>query len=79
MARLASANWIRRASLGANRQARAIIHEEAAVELLNDVSGGDGLADRVEDEKVARHLGTSNWYLLHRVADLDALGDRNSA
>lgn len=79
LARLATANWIRRSSLGANRQARVIIHEEAAVELLNDVSGGDGLADRVEDEKVARHLGTSNWYLLHRVADLDALGDRNSA
>jgi Predicted ATPase len=79
LARLATANWIRRSSLGANRQARVIIHEEAAVELLNDVSGGDGLANRVEDEKVARHLGTSNWYLLHRVADLDALGDRNSA
>jgi hypothetical protein len=79
LARLATANWIRRSSLGANRQARVIIHEEAAVELLNDVSGGDGLADRVEDEKVARHLGTSNWYLLHRVADLDSLGDRNSA
>ncbi|NEN07649.1 ATP-binding protein [Diaminobutyricibacter tongyongensis] len=79
LARLATANWIRRSSLGANRQARVIIHEEAAVELLNDVSGGDGLAERVEDEKVARHLGISNWYLLHRVADLDALGDRNSA
>ncbi len=79
LARLATANWIRRSSLGANRQARVIIHEEAAVELLNDVSGGDGLAERVEDEKVARHLGTSNWYLLHRVADLDALGDRHSA
>ncbi|AYG03877.1 ATP-binding protein [Gryllotalpicola protaetiae] len=79
LARLATANWIRRASRGANREARVIVHEEAAVELLNDVTGGDGLADRVEDEKVARHLGTSNWYLLHRVADLDALGDRNSA
>ncbi|MFF2050332.1 hypothetical protein ACFVU2_01905 [Leifsonia sp. NPDC058194] len=79
LARLATANWIRRSALSANRQARVIIHEEAAVELLNDVSGGDGLADRVEDEKIARHLGTSNWYLLHRVADLDSLGDRNSA
>lgn len=79
LARLATANWIRRSTLGANRQARVIIHEEAAVELLNDVSGGDGLTDRVEDEKIARHLGTSNWYLLHRVADLDSLGDRNSA
>jgi hypothetical protein len=79
LARLATANWIRRATLGSNRQARVIVHEEAAVELLNDVSGGDQLADRVEDEKIARHLGTSNWYLLHRIADLDSLGDRNSA
>ncbi|MGN6128356.1 MAG: ATP-binding protein, partial [Humibacter sp.] len=79
LARLATANWIRRATLGSNRQARVIVHEEAAVELLNDVSGGDQLADRVEDEKVARHLGTSNWYLLHRIADLDSLGDRDSA
>ncbi|NNC12840.1 ATP-binding protein [Planctomonas sp. JC2975] len=79
LARLATANWIRRSTLGSNRQARVIVHEEAAVELLNDVSGGDQLADRVEDEKVARHLGTSNWYLLHRIADLDSLGDRNSA
>lgn len=79
LARLATANWIRRSTLGGNRQARVIVHEEAAVELLNDVSGGNALADRVEDEKVARHLGTSNWYLLHRIADLDALGDRDSA
>jgi hypothetical protein len=79
LARLATSNWIRRATLGGNRQARVIVHEEAAVELLNDVAGGEGLTDRVEDEKIARHLGTSNWYLLHRIADLDSLGDRNSA
>jgi hypothetical protein len=79
LALLATANCIRRSTLGGNRQARVIIHEEAAVELLNDVSGGGGFVEKVEDEKTARHLGTSNWYLLHRIADLDALGDRNSA
>jgi hypothetical protein len=79
LSRLATSNWIRRATLGGNRQARVIVHEEAAVELLNDVAGGDGLTSRVEDEKIARHLGTSNWYLLHRIADLDSLGDRDSA
>jgi hypothetical protein len=79
LSRLATANWVRRSSLGGNRQARVIVHEEAAVELLNEVAAGDGLSERVEDEKIARHLGTSNWYLLHRVADLDALGDRGSA
>ena len=79
LARLATSNWIRRATLGGNRQARVIVHEEAAVELLNEVAGGDGLTNRVEDEKIARHLGTSNWYLLHRIADLDSLGDRDSA
>jgi hypothetical protein len=80
LARLATANWVRRSTLGGNRQQRVIVHEEAAVELLNDVAGGGvGLHGKVEDEKVARHLGTSNWYLLHRIADLDALGDRGSA
>lgn len=79
LARLATANWIRRSTQGGNRQARVIVHEEAAVELLNAVAGGEGLAEKVEDEKIARHLGTSNWYLLHRIADLDALGDRHSA
>jgi hypothetical protein len=79
LARLATTNWIRRSTLGGARQARVVIHEEAAVELLNDVSGGGVLTERVEDEKVARHLGVSNWYLLHRIADLDALGDRDSA
>lgn len=79
LSRLATANWVRRSSLGGNRQARVIVHEEAAVELLNEVAGGGGLTDKVEDEKVARHLGTSNWYLLHRIADLDALGDRGSS
>lgn len=80
LARLATANWVRRSTMGGNRQARVIVHEEAAVELLNDVAGGGmGLHEKVEDEKVARHLGTSNWYLLHRIADLDALGDRGSS
>lgn len=79
LARLATANWVRRSTLGGNRARRLIVHEEAAVELLNDVAGGAGLASKVEDEKTARHLGTSNWYLLHRIADLDALGDAGSA
>lgn len=79
LSRLATANWVRRSTIGGNRAERLIIHEEAAVELLNDVAGGAGLTSKVEDEKVARHLGTSNWYVLHRIADLDALGDRGSA
>jgi len=79
--RLATSNWIKRATSGSHRQPRVIVHEEAAVELLNDVAGGGGggLTEKVAGEKVARHDGVSNWYLLHRIADLDALGDRGSA
>jgi hypothetical protein len=33
LSRLATANWVRRSSLGGNRQARVIVHEEAAVEV----------------------------------------------
>lgn len=79
--RLATSNWIKRATTGSHRTPRVVVHEEAAVELLNDVAGGGGggLKEKVSGEKVARHDGTSNWYLLHRIADLDALGDRGSA
>lgn len=79
--RLATSNWIKRSTTGSHRAPRVVIHEEAAVELLNDVAGGGGggLTDKVSDEKVARHDNLSHWYLLHRIADLDALGDRNSA
>lgn len=81
LVRLATSNWIRRATTGSHRVPRVIVHEEAAIELLNDVTAGGsaGLTSKVADEKVARHDGVSNWYLLHRIADLDALGDRNSA
>lgn len=79
--RLATSNWIKRSTTGSHRVPRVVIHEEAAVELLNDVAGGGGggLTEKVSGEKVARHDGISNWYLLHRIADLDALGDRDSA
>ncbi|MCY1718664.1 hypothetical protein OVA26_17140 [Microbacterium sp. SL62] len=79
--RLATSNWIKRSTSGSHRHPRVIVHEEAAVELLNDVTGGGagGLTEKVAGEKVARHDGVSNWYLLHRIADLDALGDRGSA
>lgn len=80
VARLTTSNWIRRATQGSNREPRVVIHEEAAVELLNDVaSGASGLVEKVAGEKVARHDGVANWYLLHRIADLDALGDVGSA
>ncbi len=79
LARLATSNWIRQATTGSNRTPRAIIHEEAAVELLNMVAAGEGLTDQVAGEKVARHDGVSNWYLFHRIADLNALGDAGSA
>lgn len=79
--RLATSNWIKRSTTGSLRVPRVVVHEEAAVELLNDVAGGGGggLTEKVSGEKVARHDGISNWYLLHRIADLDALGDRDSA
>jgi hypothetical protein len=79
--RLATSNWIRRSTTGSHRQPRVVVHEEAAIELLNDVAGGSGggLTEKVAGEKVARHDGVSNWYLMHRIADLDALGDRGSA
>lgn len=79
LSRLATARWVRNATSGSNRRERIIVHEEAAIALMNDVYGGAGLKDRVEDEKVARHSRTSNWYLIHRIADLDALGDSGSA
>jgi len=80
IARLATTNWIRQATLGDNKEPRAMIHEEAAVELQNDVAtGSSGLVEKVVDEKVARHDGIANFYLLHRFADLDALGDQGSA
>lgn len=79
LSRLATSRWIRRATSGGNRVPRVIVHEEAAVELLNDVYGGSGLTDKISDEKTARHQGTSHFYLLHRIADLDALGDQGSA
>lgn len=79
--RLATSNWIKRSTTGSHREPRVIVHEEAAIELLNDVAaaGGGGLTEKVSGEKVARHDGIANWYLLHRIADLDALGDIGSA
>jgi hypothetical protein len=80
IARLATMNWIRQATFGANRQPRLMVHEEAAVELQNDVAtGSGGLVDKVIDEKVARHDGTASLYVVHRIADFDALGDQGSA
>lgn len=79
LSRLATSRWVRNATSGSNRRPRVIVHEEAAIALMNDVSGGAGLEHRVAEEKVARHTGTSNWYLLHRITDLDALGDEGSA
>lgn len=79
LTRLATARWVRNATTGSNRRPRVIVHEEAAIALMNDVAGGAGLDERVANEKVARHDGVSNWYLLHRISDLDALGDRGSA
>jgi hypothetical protein len=77
--RLATTDWIDRGTPASLGQARVVVHEEAAAALLNEVAAGAGLAGRVTDEKVARHKGKSNWYLLHRIADLDALGDEGSA
>lgn len=79
--RLATSNWIKRATIGSHREPRVVVHEEAAIELLNDVAsgGGGGLTEKVSGEKVARHDGIANWYILHRIADLDALGDIGSA
>ena len=79
LARLATTRWMRNATTGANRRPRLIVHEEAAIALMNDVYGGAGLVDRVADEKVARHDQVSSCYLLHGLADLDALGDAGSA
>lgn len=80
LVRMATSNWITRSTTGSHREPRVIVHEEAAIELLNDVTaGGAGLADKVADEKVARHKNTAHWYLLHRIADLQALGDEGSA
>ncbi|MGC0252151.1 hypothetical protein [Pseudactinotalea sp. Z1748] len=79
LSRLATSAWVRNATSGSNRGKRVVVHEEAAIALMNEVHGGSGLKDRVADEKTARHAGTSNWYLLHRIADLDALGDEGSA
>jgi hypothetical protein len=79
LARLATSNWIRQATTGSNRKERVVVHEEAAVELLNVVASGEGLTERASDEKVARHDGVASWYLLHRIADLDALGDEGTA
>lgn len=79
LARLATKNWIRQTTTGGNRTQRVVIHEEAAVELLNMVAAGEGLTEQVQDEKVARHDGAAHWYLLHRINDLNALGDQGSA
>jgi len=79
LARLATTRWIHNATTGVNRAKRLIVHEEAAIALMNDVYGGVGLVSRVADEKVARHDGVASCYLLHGIADLDALGDAGSA
>ncbi|MFJ8896773.1 hypothetical protein ACIRCZ_19480 [Leifsonia sp. NPDC102414] len=77
--RLTTNDWIDRSSTGTADQARLVIHEEAAVALLTEVASGSGLTQRAADEKVARHHGKANLYVLHRIADLDALGDTGSA
>lgn len=76
--RLATNDWIDR-STSAVGQARMVIHEEAAVALLTEIASGSGLHQRAADEKVARHKRKSNVYLIHRISDLDALGDVGSA
>lgn len=76
--RMATTNWIDRGT-PADGQARIVIHEEAAAALLGEVASGADLTTRVTDEKIARHKGKSNWYLIHRIADLDSLGDEGSA
>jgi len=77
--RLATTDWIERGTPAGPGQARLIVHEEAAVALLNEVAGGGNLVGRVSDEKTARHKRRSNCYLIHRINDFDALGDRGSA
>lgn len=82
ISRACTDRWMREATLGANREKRLVVHEEAAVKLLNDVmmsSGGSGLVEQVQKEKVARHDGEANYYVLHAISDLDTLGDRGSA
>lgn len=77
--RLATQNWIKNATQKGNKTKRVIIHEEAAIALLAESADEGGLVDQVVQEKTSRHLGISNWYLLHRISDLDALGDQGSA
>lgn len=79
LARMATTRWVRSASTGRQERSRLIVHEEAAVALMNDVFSGVGLVGRVNDEKVARHDGTASMYLIHGISDLDALGDAGSA
>ncbi|MFP3468160.1 hypothetical protein SB754_21945, partial [Leifsonia sp. SIMBA_070] len=43
LARLATTRWIHNATTGVNRAKRLIVHEEAAIALMNDVYGGAGL------------------------------------
>jgi hypothetical protein len=77
--RMATTNWIDRGTPVGRDQTRIVIHEEAAAALLGEVASGSSLTERVADEKVARHHGKSNWYLIHRIADFDSLGDEGSA
>lgn len=78
--RLTVNNWIRQATNDSTSvQHRVVIHEEAAIALLGEASDSNALVDLVAQEKVGRHLGLSNWYILHRVSDLDAIGDEGSA
>jgi len=80
LSRLATSNWIKTATQGSAARPRLLVHEEAAIELLNEVAtAGSGLADKVHEIKIARHLGLANLYIFHRFADLDALGDAGSA
>lgn len=80
ISRLATTNWVRQATIGANRVPRLMVHEEAAVALMNEVAmGATGLSEIVEDEKVARHRGKANLWIIHRFADFSALGDEGSA
>jgi len=77
---LITSTWIKQAISVPGRGKRVIIHEEAAIGLLADVTAsGSGLNDKTEAEKLGRHDDVSNWYLFHRISDLDQLGDKGSA
>ncbi|PDQ35197.1 MAG: hypothetical protein B5766_07725 [Candidatus Lumbricidophila eiseniae] len=75
---LATSTWIKQAVLH-EKVPRLLVHEEAAIAFLADVSsGGEALADKTVQEKLGRDSNISNMYLMHRLSDMDALGDEGS-